>query len=255
MSGPQIKALSKAVQPLREQLLAHPIFHGVQSKQQLQRFMEIHTFAVWDFMSLTKRLQRDLTCVTLPWVPVPSATLARFINEVVTGEESDTNRGDGYVSHYTLYIDGMKEMGADTTAIEKLVNDIIAGKSVDQAMAGCGGPKPAVDFTQYNLDLAATGSTAEVASAFVFGREDLIPDMFQRLLDDMGDVKAPTFRYYLERHIEIDGEDHGPMSLQLLEHVCGTEEAKWSAAEASAKEALTRRIELWDATHAYINAE
>ena len=53
----------------REALLGHPIYRTVDGVERLREFMQCHVFAVWDFMSLTKRLQRDFTCVDLPWVP------------------------------------------------------------------------------------------------------------------------------------------------------------------------------------------
>ena len=31
---------------------------------------------------------------------------------------------------------------------------------------------------------------------------------------------------YLDRHVEVDGEEHGPMAAQLLSNVCGDDEAR-----------------------------
>jgi hypothetical protein len=51
---------------LREMLLTYPIYTDVVSIADLQRFMDDHVFTVWDFMSLPKRLQQDLTCTRVP---------------------------------------------------------------------------------------------------------------------------------------------------------------------------------------------
>ena len=54
------------------QLQEHPIFLEINSFAQLQHFMQNHVFAVWDFMTLTKRLQQELTCMRLPWLRKPT---------------------------------------------------------------------------------------------------------------------------------------------------------------------------------------
>ena len=93
---------------LRAALLEHPIYTQVDSVADLRRFMEDHVFAVWDFMSLLKRLQQDMTCVTVPWFPADNAKAARLINDIVIGEETDVGPDGSYISHLALYLRAMR---------------------------------------------------------------------------------------------------------------------------------------------------
>ena len=98
----RFEQLRDALSPLRHALLNHPIYAEVDSLSRLREFMEMHVFAVWDFMSLVKRLQSQLTCNSLPWIPPVSARIARFTNEVVLGEESDLGPDEKPISHFEL---------------------------------------------------------------------------------------------------------------------------------------------------------
>ena len=119
------------------QLQEHPIFLEINSFPQLQHFMQNHVFAVWDFMTLTKRLQQDLTCIRLPWLPPTDPQAARLINEIVLDEESDLRLGDGHSSHFELYLEAMREVGACTTTIERFIALQREGASLDSALALC----------------------------------------------------------------------------------------------------------------------
>ena len=88
----RLEAIRSRIAPARTRLLAHPLYARMASLDDVRVFMGSHVFAVWDFMSLLKRLQRDLTCVTVPWVPVGDAEVRFLINEIVCGEESEDRK-------------------------------------------------------------------------------------------------------------------------------------------------------------------
>ena len=103
---------------LQQTLHSHKIYQAVNHQSKIKIFMEAHVFAVWDFMLLLKALQRNLTCVDRIWLPPVSRSTARFINEIVLGEETDMHPdGHSHASHFELYIEAMKEVKADTSVI------------------------------------------------------------------------------------------------------------------------------------------
>ncbi|AJO75867.1 DUF3050 domain-containing protein [Pseudomonas sp. MRSN 12121] len=229
-------------------LSVHPIFAEINSLAVLQRFMQTHVFAVWDFMSLTKRLQQELTCTRLPWLPPLDPGAARLINEIVLGEESDDRPGQGHYSHFELYLDAMREVGAATRTVERFVTLQREGMSFDAALHSVDADPAARAFVRQTLHTAVQAPAHCVAAAFLHGRESVIPRMFQRLLDDwgIGIRQAPTFRYYLQRHIEVDADDHGPAAEHLLERLVAGDPQRQQEVYAAAIAAVDSRIALWD---------
>src|SRR6202021_2290312 len=167
---------------LRAGLLGHPVYGEVSSVEDLRRFMEDHVFAVWDFMSLLKRLQQDLTCTKVPWFPVDNTRAARLINDIVAGEETDVDPDGSYVSHLDLYLRAMADVGASTRQFDAFRSLARVGTSVEAAMVRSGVSPHVQAFVAHTMRLAQSGSTEEVLAAFFYGREDIIPDMFRRLL-------------------------------------------------------------------------
>ena len=251
-------ALAEQLQPLYARLAKHRLYAAFRDLDDVKLFMETHVFAVWDFMSLLKSLQRALTCVEVPWLPSTAPESGRLINEIVLGEESDTFRGQ-VLSHFDLYRLAMREAGADTFAIDNLLRGIGAGERWERALEKSGAHSAAQNFVRATFEFIATGKPHVIASAFTFGREDLIPEIFRGFLRDQDEQlngRLATFRWYLDRHIEVDGEQHGPMALQMVSELCGDDPIKWSEAAHAAETALSARIALWDgiaesiATHA-----
>lgn len=223
----------------RHQALAgHQIYKNLNSIENLRVFMKYHVFAVWDFMTLLKSLQRNITCVSLPWNDSGfDAELVRLINEIVLGEESDTDQNGKATSHFSLYIRAMEEIGADTGPIKEFLKDF------DLVTL----PEELKRIVAFHLDIAFNKKPHEIASSFFFGREKLIPDMFEEVVQVLkqNKVHCPTLLYYLERHIELDGGEHGPKALSCLEKLIDSPEKEKEVLEM-AKRSLEMRRDLWD---------
>ncbi|MFK7738854.1 MAG: DUF3050 domain-containing protein [Planctomycetota bacterium] len=242
----RFETLQQRLQPLRSRLVAHEVYSAVRSLADLHVFLQHHVFAVWDFMSLLKGLQRELTSVDSVWVPRGDAGARRLINEIVLGEESDQIDGQP-VSHFEYYLAAMRDVGASTEQIDAVLGELASGRPVDQALVGA--PAAAVAFCRETFAVVASQSLPAVAAAFTLGREDVIPAMFTELvrgLLDGGQANARRLLVYLERHIELDGDEHGPMAAALLANICGDDDAAWQAAERAATASLQARLGLWD---------
>ena len=274
-------AFADAVHADRLRVTRHALYarlarHGL-SMPHVRAFMEHHVWAVYDYFLLLKRLQRELTCVTLPWRPTADAAMRRFISEIVLQEECDEfEDGVTHGSHLELYIRGMEQAGADTRPIKAFLARLDAEVEQQSGWPRCdaafvdeltrlGAPRAAAEHVGATMELALHGSTSAVAAVFTFGREDVIPTMFTQLLgagtSHVAAREASIFLYYLQRHIELDGEDHGPLALALVDRLCGTDaadardQARWREAELVVRAALRSRVALWDAVLQRIQAE
>lgn len=111
----KIQSIQSNIEHLRQQIINHKVYSVVNEIEDLKIFMQYHVFAVWDFMSLLKSLQNNLTCTEVPWFPKGSAETRFLINEIVVGEESDIDLNGVRKSHFELYKDAMLQCGADTS--------------------------------------------------------------------------------------------------------------------------------------------
>lgn len=229
----------------RAELLSHPLYAELSGLAQLRVFMGWHVFAVWDFMSLAKRLQRELSCVELPWLPPADARAGRFVNEVVLAEESDLDLEGRPASHLELYLQAMDEVGAPRGPIERLLSELRQGAAPEVALAAAEAPEFVRAFVRETLRWANEGSLAEVLGVFLYSREDPIPAMFSRVLAALP-AGLPRLRHYLERHIELDADEHAPAARAALERAGGAT----PAVEAAVESAIRARIALWDGIRA-----
>jgi pyrroloquinoline quinone (PQQ) biosynthesis protein C len=244
-----IERLNDAISLSRKRLLKHPLYTSIKSTEHLQIFMQSHVYAVWDFMSLLKALQQQLTCTTLPWHPVGDTQLRYLINEIVLAEETDEDADGDRMSHYEMYLDAMQAAGIDTTHIEQRIS---GWNSIDQILTLTRTeelPKHISQFLQTTFNVIQRGKAHEIAAGFTYGREDLIPEMFTEIIGGLEksnvSMDLSKIKYYFDRHIELDGDEHGPMAHKMVSLLCENDASKWDEAIAVSKEALESRYELF----------
>ena len=245
--NPKINILNSNLTKYREEIVNHALYKKLNSVEDIAVMMEYHVYAVWDFMSLLKALQSLLTCTTSPWKPVGDGKIRQLVNSIVLEEESDVDKENNPLSHYEMYIDAMKQCGANTSAIESFVANVSATNipSVNDGVDA---------FLNTTFDVIDSNETHKIASAFTFGREDLIPDMFTAIVNEYNtENNLDKFVYYLERHIELDGGEHGPLALELISNLCGDDDNKWKEVEETAIACLVARKKLWDSILANLN--
>ncbi|SFZ89569.1 Protein of unknown function [Flaviramulus basaltis] len=246
-----IEKINKAILPYQKELLNHSLYNKIKTVEDLQVFLQNHVFAVWDFMSLLKALQNKLTCTTTPWMPIGNPETRYLINEIVLAEETDIDINGNRQSHYELYIDAMKDAKANTSSIASLLESISETKNVFVAIKNCELDNAVKDFLNFTFQLIDLGESHQIAAAFTFGREDLIPSMFTEILknfqNNLKSIDLSKLIYYFERHIELDADEHGPMAMKMITELCGSDAKKWQEVEEVSIIALQKRIALWNA--------
>ena len=246
-----IESINQSIQSQKDVLLHHPLYQKVQTIEDLHRFLESHVYAVWDFMSLLKALQSKLTCTSTPWFPTVNTETRYLINEIVTAEESDLTLDGRRQSHYEMYLEAMQDCGANTIEVEQFLASIRSLNNIFVAIKTSELHPNIKAFLDFTFRVIEEGKTHEIAAAFTFGREDLIPSMFTAILKNFQasfpETDLRKLIYYFERHIELDADEHGPMAMQMISELCGTDAQKWKEVEAVSILALEKRIGLWDA--------
>ena len=236
---------------LSHKLESHSLFSRIESLDDLRFFMRHHVYAVWDFMSLLKKLQQVYAPHGAPWVPSSeNGRLIRFINEIVMEEESDLSFGsesENYSSHFEIYLESMKEVQCPVDEVLSFMSKMRDG-GLDEGLNYDKVPSPSRTFMKHTFAVINAGRPHEVAASFALARESVIPLMFKRILKltKVSKEDAPVFHYYLERHAELDGDHHGPMANRILEELCAGDPQKEQEVIAQAKLSIEARISFWD---------
>lgn len=247
-----IQKIQQEIEPLRQEIINHKVYGVINNTDSLKIFMQYHVFAVWDFMSLLKSLQNNLTCTSVPWFPVGTADTRFLINEIVVGEESDVDQDGNRISHFELYLNGMKQANANSSMIETFIKELKQQNNLEMAFELANVPNAARDFVRFTFQTIHTGKPHLQAATFTFGREDLIPNMFHSIINDIDKMfpdSISIFKYYLERHIEVDGGHHSHLALEMTANLCCTDEQYWKEATESTIASLKSRIALWDGVY------
>jgi len=250
-----VEKINNSILDYRKELLNHSLYSKIKTIDDLRNFVQIHIFAVWDFMSLLKSLQSQLTCTNTPWLPNKNSKTAYLINEIVLAEETDINQVGERKSHYELYLEAIKSFGADTNDIDLFLNKL-KNEDIFSAINSLNVPKEVKYFLEFTFKIIEEGKPHKVAAAFTFGRENLIPSMFTAILKNFQknfpDQDISKLIYYFERHIELDEDEHGPMALEMVTELAGNDPEKWQEIEEVSVEALKKRIGLWNSIESII---
>lgn len=236
---------------LRERLKTHPLYDAIHNENNLRVFMEHHVYAVWDFMSLIKSLQTHLAPARLPWVPPKNSRYANFINQLVLEEESDyaltETPGLTHASHFESYIHAMTEVGANIGPISRFI-DTVGNESLDSALQIEDVPIAAKQFMASTFDIIGRNQSHLLAAALAYGRESLVPQLFRSLQKGLqiSASETPVLYGYLERHIQLDEEEHGPLAIRIVQELCAGSTEMQAEAIAVAEQTLAARLDFWD---------
>lgn len=245
-----IQKVNDYISKQRQMLLTHSLYNKIKEAKHLRVFVEHHVYAVWDFMSLLKALQQKLTCVSTPWFASDAPQTRYLINEIVLAEESDIALDGRRLSHYEMYYEAMKACGASTIVLDRFIENVKTS-DVFTAIENADFHPHVKSFLNFSFETIKNGKTHEIAAAFTFGREDLIPSMFTAILKELkskfSENQLNQLTYYFERHIELDADEHGPMAFEMIQELCGDDEKKWQEVADISKLALEKRILLWNA--------
>lgn len=232
------------------ELRCYSLPQAITSIADLRLFMEHHVFAVWDFMLLLKTLQQHLAPSGVPWVPPTHPEIAGLVNSLVAEEECDllpeNLGGPLHLSHFAIYRRAMVEIDANTAVIDAVLQQASRGDFAS-AVRHRWIPAPSARFLRTTQELISSGEVHALAAAFAYGRELLVPDLFRGLLDRLTvlELPCPTLRWYLERHIVLDGDSHGPLAEKMVLTLAGNDPAAHQTVQTVRRQVLADRSAFW----------
>ena len=251
-----LESNKKKLNDLKLKFRAHPLFANKLEQKHICKFMESHIYAVWGFMSILKALQKMITPNKFPWMPNKNTKngLVNFVKEIILCEESDFIEGIGFISHFEIYLLAMKNMGADTDHLDKLISKITERGYNEKYLDDIDTSDEVKRFLKHDLEISMNGTLPEIIGAFTLGREKVIPNMFSYILPAIKETSTSSYLVtYLERHIDIDGDRHGPLSMKLLNTYCDSKQL--SLAYVTAIKSLELRLLVWDKIYEDISVD
>lgn len=245
--------IADRIMDISTELKTHPLYSKFSDKRTVQKrirtYMEYQVWCVWDFMALLKSIQQKLIPTSIAWTPPEYASLGRYLYDVLRTEETDVSNepGKDHASHFEAYLNAMQEAGADIEPISDFIAELKKGIPVDDAIAMARMPEPSREFVT-NTMKHIKGKVHESVAVFCLSREGIIPEMFTTFTESLVNEEGFTkFRWYLDRHIELDSSSHGPLSVKLFKTMVGNDKTKLYEALDATLNALQARKNLLDA--------
>lgn len=220
------------LQPLRDQLYAHPVYLSVTDKKDFRAFMESHVFAVLDFMFLATRFKEHLL---------------KLNPEMLQGENEVF-----FTNRFTEYKRAMADAGARLGGIEHLGKLITSGMPMERAMLECRLPSHITQFLSHTCSVLREDDPVILAATFAFGREDLLPNLLERMAGKIlvsGDDSMKSFAQFVGLYGEEGGRPRTTFAKKVLAEWCGSNLHAWSKSLCAADDALRARIALWNGIH------
>jgi hypothetical protein len=230
------------IRRVTKELQNHELYYSIRTIEDVRTYMKFQVWCVWDFMTLVKSIQSKLISSSVIWLPPKDASVGAYIYEILLTEETDINHtADGRASHFETYLLAMDQAGANTTPIRTFISALESGVPFDQAIDEADIPLQARQFSETTVSHARSALHI-VVSVFCLSREGIIPNMFTTFLNNFA-IKEDLsiFKWYLNRHITIDNDTHGPLSAKLFKTVIGADNLKLKEALDAALIALEAR--------------